>query len=187
MEFKELVNNIDKELYISLKNTFKSFLENDIFLIWETREEKKVYEVAISCKLARYIETYLIDQKFFEENYHLVLDTEYDRMWIDKIGKHIDWIGVKCWNKTDNIRPDIIIHNRWYWEEENNYCVFEVKKWKLNECDELKLEKMTWEELKFVFWYKYWIWISELSSNSIKVSLYQKWKFIEYFTYTNQT
>lgn len=185
MDFSELIKYIEEDLFYSLEKTSKSFLENDIFLIWETKEENKVYEVAISCKLSRYIETYLVEKDFFKNNSHLVLDTEYNKMWVDKIEKHIDWIKSICWNKTDNIRPDIIIHNRWEWWEENNYCVFEIKKWKLNDCDKTKLEKMTWEELNFCFWYKYWIWISELSAESIKISLYIKWEFKWDFIYNN--
>lgn len=182
MSFTWLQDYIDGNLYYSLEQSLKSFLDNDTFLIWENEEENKVYEVAISCKLARYIETYLNDKSFFEQNSHLVLDTEYNKMWVDKIDKHIPGIKEICWNKTDKIRPDIIIHNRWEWWEENNYSVFEIKKWKLNKCDLTKLEKMTWEELNFCFWYEYWIWISELETDSIKISLYKtgecKWEFI---------
>jgi hypothetical protein len=188
-EFEDLKNDIDEQLFGSLEFWMSSFLKNDMFLVWEDDSENKVYEVAISCKIWRYIESYLEDIWFFEQYIDFRLDTEYDKMHIDKIDKLIPWIREICWNKTDKIRPDIVIHKRWLWWTENNYCVFEIKKWNLSECDRTKLLKMTDDNddtVKNDFWYKYWIWISNFKGYSIRIALYMKWKIKNEYIYNKQ-
>lgn len=178
---------IDKQLIWALDYALSNFLEHDEFLISREDWENAVYEVAISCKLARYIESYLKDDWFFSENPDFDLDTEYNKMWEDKIDKEIYRIREICTqNATDKIRPDIIIHVRWEWWPKNNLCVFEIKKWSLSKCDTFKLEKLTDqtdEHLKNNFWYQYGIWISNILPESIVVSLYKSWSHIHNYIY----
>lgn len=184
-DISETINN--QQLLWALEYALSSFLRYDEFLISREEWENAVYEVAISCKLARYIESYLKDDWFFSDNSDFILDTEYNKMGEEKMDKEICWIREHCTqNSTDKIRPDIIIHARWHWWPENNLSVFEVKKWSLSKCDTFKLKKLTDqsdENLKRNFWYQYGIWISNISPESIKVTLYKSWSQIWEYIY----
>lgn len=133
----------------------------------------------------------------FEEWQYIINNTDWEIIWNDwRIIKRSwklvlalieEWWNIIIWNdlwnniiktKSKWIRPDIIIHNRW---NNDNYCVFEIKKEKLSDEDKIKLEWFT--DKKLNYWYKYWIWISELTSTSINVSLYEKWEYVDDFIY----
>jgi len=101
-----------------------------------------------------------------------------------------EWWDIVIWEKLNStkivleskwIRPDIIIHNRG--NNINNFCIFEIKKWKLDEKDILKLKWFTYKNLNF--WYKYWIWLSNFKSDVVDILLYKEWKKIWEYTFKN--
>lgn len=86
--------------------------------------------------------------------------------------------------QNSQIRPDIIIHKRW--SNLNNICVFEIKKWKLDSKDILKLKWFTSSNLNFQ--YKYWIWLSNFDKDkeTVDISIYEYWELKTEFIYNNK-
>lgn len=101
--------------------------------------------------------------------------------WNSTVIWKIDWknkILIKSWS----IRPDIIIHKRW--GNENNFCVFEIKKSKLSDEDKIKLEWFT--DSNFNYGYKFWFGISNFKDKSCNISFYHEGKFIKEFVYLSK-
>lgn len=89
--------------------------------------------------------------------------------------------------KSSQIRPDIIIHKRWKNWKDDNLAVFEIKKWKLDSKDILKLKWFTSKNLNFH--YQYWVWLSNFKKNeeTVEIGIYQNWKYELKLVYKNKT
>lgn len=140
-------NELTEFVTTIILKSLESFYNNDYSqFFWNNNDGKhtSVYEVAISCKLWIYIFNNLKEAKFFEWQYSkFSVDMEYNKMWLEMMDKEIPEIKKDCKNSTDKIRPDIIIHERGSVESANNLCVFEIKKWQLDNCDRAKLKWFT--------------------------------------------
>lgn len=161
----------------AILEALESFYNNDYSQFFWTNNGKhtSVYEVAMSCKLWIYIFNNLKEANFFEEPYsEFSVDMEYNKMWLDMMDKEIPEIKEECQrNSTDKIRPDIIIHKRGQEWFENNLCVFEIKKWQLDNCDRAKLKWFT-SQTSPTFQYQYWIWLYNFKKEWVNIDLYQK-------------
>ncbi len=185
---KELLENNIHEQSIShriacyLENEIKDFLEKNSYSIdveynkiWKDPKEFK--EIMWEWE---WIEYKVIKKKWKKicEFWKVFLNVNNYCFWLIE-----EWQSVFIWKiKKDKtieiqskwIRPDIIIHRRWENNEDDNFCVIEIKKWELSNEDILKLKWFT--NKKFNFWYKYWIWISDLNWKNFNFNFYENWK-----------
>ncbi|MGE4443562.1 MAG: hypothetical protein AB7E37_01045 [Candidatus Altimarinota bacterium] len=170
---ENLLENIieNEKLRESIIYALKIFYENDYHSFFKDNDSKitSVHEVAISCKLGIYIFNSLKDNAFFEGKYKdFSVDMEYNKM-NDKLDmKYLEGFE-KTFGKTGNFRPDIIIHKRGLGGSENNLCVFEIKKGKLDKKDIYKLKNIINDGN---FNYQYGIGLSEFNVDSVKISVF---------------
>lgn len=143
--------NLEKFLD-NCKYIFNSFLNNDYILI-----KNKNYEPTISGKIAMYFRDCLLDL----ETQNIFVDVEYDKFGLNDKKRFIQ-LDID----SNNIRPDIIIHERTTQDKNIMYC--EVKKDAAeNSYDKVKVAEQVDDKN-----YKFGLFINKIKLRKINFQIY---------------
>lgn len=114
-DLKEVIESACHDLLVNDGILFSCEIEEDL-----PYDSRKLHEVCINHRLAKYLEARFIEQFPDEEN--LFCDIEFNREGIEK--KELSYKG-----NIKVVRPDIIIHNRRSGHDKRNILVVECKKY----------------------------------------------------------